>query len=132
MLYRPRIGVSGDFLKLLHQNKAEILSYLRSGERPSEADESVLLAWATGLSEQELVLDEPVNFVEAPLRSVATSKASWYAAHYLKTISYSRLQQQSGGWHLWTPEWWKEREQEALGALAALKQALETQQHTDE
>ena len=91
-----------------------------------------LLPWASELAEQDLVLPERVSFVEAPKRTVTTERVSWYAVHYLKTISCARIQQQTGGWGLWTPEWWREREQEALGSLAALRKALEKHEQPED
>ena len=83
-----------------------------------------ITAWAAELSEQGIVLSMPVEYVEAPLRTVTTERVSWYAAHYLRTITFARSQQEWGSWGVWTPEWWREREQEALGTLKSLREAL--------
>lgn len=90
----------------------------------TEAATAHLLAWASELAGQEIVLPEEVRFVEAPLRTVATRRVSWYATQYLRTIASARLSQDTGGWGKWTSEWWRERQEEALGALASLKEAL--------
>ena len=113
----------------LRTHKGDVLEHL-SEEKRQEMDPqtSHLLAWASELAEQALVLPEPVTYVEAPKRTVSTTRVSWYAAHYLRTVSYARLQQEIGGWGHWTPEWWREREEEALGALAVLREALEQQE----
>ena len=79
------------------------------------------------LANTEQVFKSPVTYMEVPLRTVCTTRVSSYAAYYLKTISRARLQQQTGGWPPWTPQWWKEREEEALGALASLRDAVEIQ-----
>lgn len=95
----------------------------------ADLERQALLAWASELAEQELELDTPVEYVEAPLRRVSTTRVSCYAAHYLKTIVAARLYQEHPHlcWGRWTPKWWREREKEALGALAALRAALEEQ-----
>ena len=51
----------------------------------------------------------------------------WCAAQYLRTISYAKLQQSMGGWGQWIPEWWRKREEEAVGTLAALRKAIKEQ-----
>ena len=84
-----------------------------------------LLAWASELAEQDVVLPEPISYIEAPRRTVTTEEVSRYAARYLWTIGYSRLQQETGGWGRWTPEWWTGVEDEAVGALAGLRSALD-------
>ena len=115
-----------EMIELLRQHKAEVLAYLRNELNMSGGIEVTrLLAWAAEMAEQDRVLPDPVSYVEAELRIVTTARVSWYAAHYLTTISYARLQQQNGGWGRCTPEWWREREQEALKALRNLREALE-------
>ncbi len=91
----------------------------------ADLERQSLLGWASELAEQELVLTQAVCYVEAPLRTVTTYRVSWYAAHYLKTISTARLQQKIGGWKPWTPKWWAEREAEALQALHSIRAAME-------
>jgi len=90
-----------------------------------------LLAWASELAEQNLVLEKPVSFVEAPLRTLTTKHVSEKVTHYLRVISYARLQQRTGGMGRFKPPWWKEREEEALGALSALREAMEGQQEKE-
>ncbi len=92
-----------------------------------------LLAWASELAEKDLVLSSPVTYIEAPLRKVTTKRISWYAAHYLKTIAAAWFYRQYPHlcWGQWTPEWWHEREEEALGALAALCRVLEESQRAE-
>ncbi len=96
----------------------------RDAER-LHGDKSGLFAWASHLSEQELVLANPVSYAEGELLTVTTVRISFYAAQYLGTISYARLQQETGGWGMFKREWWSARERQALGALANLRQALE-------
>ena len=108
---------------------------VRNGEQPpaaggddeaaKEVAESTVLSWASWLAEQDQSLPGPVTYVEAPLRTVTTQRASWYAGQYLRTINFARMNHQTGGWGDWTPQWWKEREQEALGALLALRAAFQ-------
>ena len=51
------------------------------------------------------------------------------AARYLRTTSCARPQQSTGGWVQWTPEQWEKREAETLGALKAIRKAMEVQSH---
>ncbi|MBI4337353.1 MAG: hypothetical protein HY683_05945 [Chloroflexi bacterium] len=92
-------------------------------------EQQALLAWASELAERDLVLSLPISYVEAPLRTVTTTRVSWYAAHYLKTIASARLYREYPKlcWGQWTPPWWQGREEDALGALAALREALSDQ-----
>ena len=101
-------------------------------ESLANLERRTLLAWAAQLAEQDVVLTSTVSYVEAPMRTITTERVSWYATHYLRTIAHARLQQQTGGWRPWTPEWWREREEEALGALAALRVALGERMRAEE
>ena len=60
--------------------------------------------------------------------TVNTNVVCFQCGHYLTTIAQARLSVATGGWGRWTPQWWKEREDEALGALRALRGALEEQE----
>ena len=93
--------------------------------RVAELEQESLLAWAAEIAEEGTELQLEVSYVEAPLRRVTTDRVSWYAGHYLTTIAQARLSQAAGGRGRWKPEWWSEREQEALGALHALREAVE-------
>lgn len=93
-------------------------------EHLATLERQALLAWACDLAELDMVLPDCITFIEAPQRPVTTGRVSWYAREYLRTISFARLQQQSGGVGQWTTEWWKKRQGEAVGALEALRQAL--------
>ena len=111
-------------LELL-QHKAEVLRQLRGWSTP-EPEAQNLLAWASELAEQALELSTPVEYVEAPARHVTTDRVSWYASRYLRTVVEARHHQQNPSLcsGQWTPEWWQERQQEAMGALAALRTAV--------
>ena len=65
-----------------------------------------------------MVLTKPVHYVEAALRTVTTVRVSWYTTPtYLATISHAQFEQQYGGFGNWTPQWWGEREQEAIARV---------------
>jgi hypothetical protein len=116
-----------ELIELLREHKTAVLMVLTGNTcTPVGTSLSELLAWASELAERDVVLPEPVSYVEVPLRTVSTRRVSWYVAHYLKTISAARLYQENPElcWRPRTREWWKEREDEALGALASLRKAL--------
>ena len=109
----------------LRSYKTELLELLTGATAAMQPPDAALLAWAGGLAEQELCLPDPVTYAEAPMRTVTTARVSWYATEYLRTVTSARIHQQTGGWGLFTPEWWRQREREALGALEALRAALD-------
>jgi hypothetical protein len=126
--YAPKSLAPEDFVESLRKHKPEILSYLsRSAQSGGTDDTRTLLAWATGLAEEGLVLGRPIRFVETPLRVITTTRISYYAAEYLKTISRARMEQPSGGWGMFTSSWWSKQEEDAMAALASLKEALAQQ-----
>ena len=138
VLLAARLWVNGESLEVdapvnfpnelideLRDRKTAVMAVIESPHARLRNEVGELKSWAGFLSEEGLVLNEPVMYVEAPLRVVTTKRVSWYAVHYLKIIGLARLGLESGGWGAWTPGWWKEREQEALGALEALREALE-------
>ena len=129
--YSPKSQTPEELLDALKAHKVEVLAYL-SGRSvdPSSDDTAALLAWASELADRELVLCRPLEYVEAPLRKVRTERVSWYATHYLKTIGFARMNQETGGWGTWPPDWWKDRENDALEALRGLRRALEKSQRT--
>ena len=132
LLLIPGSCVPPGLVAALRDHKTEILAHLgrQTKAPPDDSDTARLLAWASEFSEQELVLASPVSYVEAPRRTVTTGRVSSYAAHYLRTMLLARLHQRTGGWGHWTPEWWREREADALSALAALREAV--QERNDE
>ena len=123
--YRPEEAAPPEFVEMLRQYKADLLACL-SRQSHAESGQGIpaLLAWAAELSEQGRVLSDPVSYVEAPQRTVATQRVSWYASHYLRTITSARIGQQTGGWGMFNAQWHREREKEALLALAALREAM--------
>ena len=137
----PGSLVSQGLADTLRAHKTELLDYLkgeaarvemqlstlnlRVGEPhvPSTQD---LLPWASELAEQDIVLPNSVFFVETPLRTITTEQVSYYATIYLKTIVRAQSYQHPDRcWGIFTPEWWKQQEQQAFDALAGLKIALE-------
>lgn len=129
----PKGKLTPDLRDVLQRHKSDLVAYLRGTPTTAmkaplaELESQQLLAWASELAEQELVLPEPVTYVEAPLRAVTTQRVSYYAALYLREISYARLMQQAGGWGCFTSDWFKEQERGAIEALTALREAIQTQ-----
>ena len=127
--YVPKSAAPPDLITTLRKHKPEVLAYLRKNlGAPPGSETHRLLTWASRLAVKDLVLPEPITYVEVPLRSIRTERVSRYAAQYLTTVSLSHLAQRAGGWGPWTPEWWKRREDEALCALRALRNALDAAQ----
>ena len=83
-----------------------------------------LLAWASELAQQEIVLEVPVTFAEIPLRMVTTTDASRHALRHLRIISCARFEMEIGGRPPWTPKWWQRESEEAVTALRNLRFAL--------
>ena len=107
----------------LQGQKAKVLRHLSHSERlATSKGHAHLFSWATELAEMDMVLFDPVRYTEAPERIVTTRQASWYAAHYLNLISDSRIQLTRRD--CWTPEYWRDRQEEAMGALEALRGAM--------
>lgn len=92
----------------------------------ADLERQELLAWASELAERDLILSEAIRFEEEPLRPVSITDVSKYAVRHLRFIAKAGLEQRLGGWHIWTTDWWTEREHAALGSLAALRKAFET------
>lgn len=94
----------------------------------------VLRAWASELAKQNLKMSIPIEYVEAPLRRVTTDRVFYHTARYLTTIASARfyVAHPELCWGQWTPAWWQERGKEAKGALAALQDALQGSQGSDE
>ena len=124
--YSPKSRTPTELVETLREHKEELLEYL--SEHPdavTDRDIELLLGWASELAESGLELNSPVTFFETALRPLTTTRVAYHARHYLCTIAHSRLQQKLGGWKPWTPQWWREREIEAIYALKALKSALD-------
>ena len=107
-------------LSSLHSDRAALVP---------DCERSSLLAWASELAEQAIVLPQSITYEETPLRIVTTDRVSFYATHYLGTVSFARLNRATGGWGMWIPEWWSDREREAIGALHALRTAMKDAGH---
>jgi hypothetical protein len=96
-------------------------------EALAELERQELLAWASELAEQEVVLPKPLTYVEAPLRTITTKHISRYAAIYLRSLLLAQSNKRTGGWGTFTHAWWQRQEQEALQALLALREAMQDQ-----
>ena len=68
----------------------------------------------------------PLQYLEALLRPVVTTRVLWYVEQYLETIERAWIYQEEPKrcWGMWTPQWWKELGQEAWGSLTAVRDAL--------
>ena len=117
----PTGAVTEEMRALLRRNRQDIIEYL-DRER---TDLENLLAWASDLGESGIVLEQPVKFAERPLVQVATREISRYATERLRFISFSRTMQETGGQGRWTATWFRDRQGEAVGALKALRIAIE-------
>ena len=91
----------------------------------ADLERQEMLAWASELAEGDLVLLEPVYFYEEPLRPVALTEVSRFAVGNLRFIANAGLERKLRGWHIWTTDWWTEREHAALGSLEALRKAMD-------
>ena len=126
---RPQGPLPPDILAALKKYKDEIRAELTKRQYKFVFPHvGPLLNWASNLSEQKRVLHAPVKFLEAPLRPVQVEHVSDYAARQLRTIISARIHTDAGGWDNFTPEWWQDRKDDALAALAALRDALEGSQ----
>lgn len=114
-----------DLLEELRSQKNAIAQHLSEQKRlVNDSDVDALFAWASALAEKETTLNEAICYIEAPQRTINTVRVSWYAVHYLRIISSAHIENAVGGWGMFTAEWWSEREQEAISALTALKEAM--------
>ena len=101
------------------------LSTQRAGsESLADLERQEILAWASEICEQDIVLAEGVPFVEEPLRPVNITKVSQYVGDRLRFIVHAHFQQRTGGMGRWLPSWWKEREKACIGALISLRSAM--------
>ena len=112
-----------DLIEELKLRKSDVVKHLAEcGAKRRRTPQ--LLAWASEFAEQDLTLEKPVHFTDVPRHSVSTMHPSWYATQYLRTIVLARQQQRTRRWCHWTPEWWKEHEEEGMEALDRLRRAL--------
>lgn len=123
--YAPKSRAPPDLVEALCSNKRDVLLYLNKELDDKTCERKKLLSWAARLAEENLLLSEPVTYAEAPLRTVTTFRISWYADHYLAVVTYARLQQQNGGWGMFTGGWWQNRESDAYNALCNLRNVCE-------
>ena len=93
-------------------------------ESLADLERQGLLAWANELAEQELVLGQRAEFIEAPLRPVFVAEVSKYAARQLRFIALANIQQRTGGIDGRGPEWFKGQAEVAFGAPQALRVVL--------
>jgi hypothetical protein len=119
--YAPKSRTPPDLVEALRSNKRDVLLYLNKDREDETRETQKLLSWAAYLAEENLILSQPVTYVEAPLRTITTYQISWYAAHYLAAVTHARSQQQNGGWGMFTTGWWQSRENDAFNALRNLR-----------
>ena len=97
----------------------------------ADLERQEMLAWASELAEQDLILSKPVAFREEPLRVVTITEVSKYTVRNLRFIAQARVEQRLGGWHIWNSDWWTDRQQVALNSLAFLRRAIEERTSED-
>ena len=88
------------------------------------AEQQQLLAWAAEFAEADVTLVSPITYLETSLRPITTAQVSQSIRRYLKTVASAAIHRTTGGWGRFTPEWWAEQANEALGALKALRSAM--------
>ena len=93
-------------------------------ESLADLERQEILSWASEVCEQDIVLAEGLAFVEEPLRPVTIAKVSQYVGGRLRFIIHAHFQQRTGGMGRWLPPWWKEREEDSIGALFSLRSAM--------
>ena len=146
ILYTPKSRTPVELVAALREHKQELVRYLSQQEeyasgmpvqdpgisRNSDSQEPVakaethhLLAWASELAEQDVVLPKPLTYVEAPLHTITTERVPHYAAVYLRSISLAHSNKRTGGSGTLTQDWWRRQEKEAVQALLALREAME-------
>ena len=89
----------------LRQHKDGILALL-AGEVPADAPAgsmesdgtASLLVWAAQAAEKGLVLPEPVQFLETPLRPCTTADVGRYCREKLRFLALARSNRKTGGW----------------------------------
>jgi len=123
---RPKSRTPPDLVEALRSNKRDVLLYLNKDREDETRETQKLLSWAAYLAEENLILSQPVTYVEAPLRTITTYQISWYAAHYLAAVTHARSQQQNGGWGMFTTGWWQSRENDAFNAFTQFENSLWT------
>ena len=89
-----------------------------------EAEQQLLMAWASEFGEVEVMLATSITYLETSLRPITTTQVSRASRTYLKTVATAKIHRATGGWGRFTSEWWEEQSTEALGALKALRSAM--------
>lgn len=89
--------------------------------------QAALLAWATGLVEGTISYAGPLplTFHESPLVPVQVRDPVDYARHWLRTLAYTSLMVETGGFGRWSTAYWDEVIGRGLGALMAMRLAIE-------
>ena len=89
-----------------------------------EAEQQLLMAWASEFGEVEVMLATSITYLETSLRPITTTRVSQSIRRYLKTVASAAIHRATGGWGRFTSEWWEGQANEALGALKALRSAM--------
>ena len=89
-----------------------------------EAEQQLLMAWASELGEAEVMLATSITYLETSLRPISTTQVSRATRTYLKTVAMAKIHRTAGGWGRFTPEWWAGQANEAIDALKALQSAM--------
>jgi len=92
---------------------------------------SHLLSWAAEVAEADMILETPITYLETSLTPITTTHISFHAREYLKSLSMAEINSATGGWSWFTPEWWGEHGNQALGALKALRFVVADGQSAD-
>ena len=119
LVVRPSALLDDELRAAIRTNKVEVLTRLREKQ-------CTLLVWAKDIALEGLTLPTPITFKESPPVSVTTDRVSFYAAKYLTTIVTARTAQETGGWGQFAATWHRGCEREALAALQALRDAIDT------
>ena len=90
----------------------------------AELERQQLMLWASELGQADKILAIPITYREPPLRPITTTQVSQSVRRYLKTVASAEIHRATGGWGRFTPDWWEQQENEALGALKALRSAM--------
>ena len=94
----------------------------------AELERQQLMLWASELGQADKILAIPITYRETPLRPITTTQVSQSVRIYLKTVARAEIYRATGGWKEYPPEWWEEQANQALGALKALRSAMDNVQ----
>ena len=90
----------------------------------ADLERQQLMFWASELGQADMTLAIPITYRETPLRPITTTQISQSIRRYLKTVASAKIHRATGGWGRFTPDWWEQQENEALGALKALRSVM--------